>query len=531
MHRRSPAPGIHADPNGHQTLARSLCLNMSGSSKVLASSGYSPSHQHSRIKTRRVLSRVVFLLRRLLALVKYILFSLRLRMINKSALAASFCFGVVTMAILRLRAHSRKTFVHMNVEKSPKVLVGKDKEKVSLTGLVEKECPAVFSKFNPVWWTMYCVAGNFKQIDKVTYDRVYLRTLDGGTLGLDFAPLDWASRDDETPIVVMSHGLTGGSHEAYVRAVATPVIAPVEKGGLGYRAVVVNFRGCAGVPITSGMLYSAGHTDDLRLALIYIQNRFPKAPLMGIGFSLGANIMSRYVAEEGTASRLRSGCAVGCPWNLSANNQGLKSSWIGNNLYSKAMGKNLQKLAKRHYKSLLRHANPVVIEACEKVVALKDPTIEEFDDILTVVAGGPAPRWPYATAEDYYQDNSASKLLGQIRVPFLGLNAADDPIVRDLSIVNCENPWTIMAMTPGGGHLGWFEAPLASNPKQPSRWFTKPILEWFKRDNVAGKIVEDEEGWLRDAERPGIAVRELEDHAGLVSEDKEDPKLRVTQGL
>jgi predicted alpha/beta-fold hydrolase len=79
------------------------------------------------------------------------------------------------------------------------------------------------------------------------------------------------------------------------------------------------------------------------------------------------------------------------------------------------MGKNLQKLAKRHYKSLLRHANPVVIEACEKVVALKDPTIEEFDDILTVVAGGPAPRWPYATAEDYYQDNSASKLLGQIR--------------------------------------------------------------------------------------------------------------------
>jgi hypothetical protein len=64
--------------------------------------------------------------------------------------------------------------------------------------------------------------------------------------------------------------------------------------------------------LSSGMLYSAGHTDDLRLALIYIQNRFPKAPLMGIGFSLGANIMSRYVAEEGTASRLRSGCAVGC---------------------------------------------------------------------------------------------------------------------------------------------------------------------------------------------------------------------------
>jgi predicted alpha/beta-fold hydrolase len=79
--------------------------------------------------------------------------------------------------------------------------------------------------------------------------------------GLDFVPHDSFQNDSGTPIIVVQHGLTGGtrnveysvlfiqsvmlgSHEPYVRAVLAPACAPVEKGGLRYRAVVVNFRGC-----------------------------------------------------------------------------------------------------------------------------------------------------------------------------------------------------------------------------------------------------------------------------------------------
>jgi predicted alpha/beta-fold hydrolase len=68
----------------------------------------------------------------------------------------------------------------------------------------------------------------------------------------------------------------------------------------------------AGVPITSSQLYSAGHTDDIRQALIYIAHRYPKAPLLGVGFSLGANVLTRYVAEEGENSRVLAACALGC---------------------------------------------------------------------------------------------------------------------------------------------------------------------------------------------------------------------------
>lgn len=121
-----------------------------------------------------------------------------------------------------------------------------------------------------------------------------------------------------------------GSHESYVRAVLAPAVTPKSEGGLGFRGVVVNFRGCkstpvtspathcqsvctgAGVPITSPQLYSAGHTEDYRAAILYVRMKYPMAPLLGIGFSLGANVITRYVAEEGDKCRLVSAVALGC---------------------------------------------------------------------------------------------------------------------------------------------------------------------------------------------------------------------------
>lgn len=61
--------------------------------------------------------------------------------------------------------------------------------------------------------------------------------------------LDWAQPEGEdlpptTPVIVVLHGLTGGSYEPYVRSVLSVACRSVSEGGLGYRAVVMNFRGC-----------------------------------------------------------------------------------------------------------------------------------------------------------------------------------------------------------------------------------------------------------------------------------------------
>lgn len=67
----------------------------------------------------------------------------------------------------------------------------------------------------------------------------YLRVPDGGTLGLDFTE-HYEDFPPDTPFIVICHGLTGGSHESYVRNVLTEVVKPRHQGGLGGRAVVVN---------------------------------------------------------------------------------------------------------------------------------------------------------------------------------------------------------------------------------------------------------------------------------------------------
>lgn len=72
----------------------------------------------------------------------------------------------------------------------------------------------------------------------------------------------------------------------------------------------------AGVPITSPLLYSAGHTDDTRQALLYIAHQFPDAKLLGLGFSLGSNVLTRYLGEEGHQTRVHAACVLACVGSL-----------------------------------------------------------------------------------------------------------------------------------------------------------------------------------------------------------------------
>jgi len=68
----------------------------------------------------------------------------------------------------------------------------------------------------------------------------------------------------------------------------------------------------AGVEVTSPQFYSAGHTGDLRTALFYLALKYPKARMLGLGFSLGASVVTRYLGEEGANSKLASGCVLAC---------------------------------------------------------------------------------------------------------------------------------------------------------------------------------------------------------------------------
>ncbi|KAF9227946.1 AB-hydrolase YheT [Gyrodon lividus] len=374
--------------------------------------------------------------------------------------------------------------------------------------------------------TLYCVIGDFSQRDKVVYKRTFLRLKDGGTLGLDFTPVDDGDMPPETPIVVVMHGLTGGSHESYVRAILAPACRPVSQGGLGYRAVVVNFRGCAGVPITSPQLYSAGHTDDLRQAMFYISNRFPGAPRLGLSFSLGANVMTRYIAEEGDRCHLKSACVLACPWNLTANTQKLSSTYIGRHVYSRGMGQNLVNVLKKHVASLSRDPEHDVAKAAVLTSSFSRPTIEMFDQAFTRIGGGSSPPWPFASASDYYEYASSHKVLGDVRIPFLSISAADDPVVQEVPMDAKGNEWVVMVLTPNGGHLGWFESDDAWG--QVKRWVSKPALEWLRataedivRDEPDHEVLQEIDGFLTEVGVERLGCRTVDKELIIVGTEGE----------
>ncbi|KAK7472911.1 hypothetical protein VKT23_001017 [Stygiomarasmius scandens] len=359
----------------------------------------------------------------------------------------------------------------------------------SLRHLVTTRCPSLFAPFEPSWWltnghvqTMFSVFTDLSQVDPLYYRRQLLELIDGGTLGLDFAPIDDSSLHNDTPILVVLHGLTGGSYEPYLKAIVARATESPERGGLGYRAIVVHFRGCGGVPMTTPRFYSAGGTDDIRQAVIYIANKYPHAPLLGLGFSLGANIMTRYVAEEGEKSRLSAVCALACPWDLDANDKLMTSSWTGQSIYGPALGGNLVALIKHHHKTMvLDDPDHPVAKAVPTLLDVKNITLHKYDDVFARFVAGPPPIFPLSSVEAYYRAMSSHTSVKDIRVPYLAVNSADDPVVRHVPLDGGGNPWVVMVLTAYGGHLGWFK-----DGGGKDRWTTKPVLEWLK---LAGDVM------------------------------------------
>jgi len=179
------------------------------------------------------------------------------------------------------------------------------------------------------------------------------------------------------------------------------------------------------------------------------------------------------------------------------------------------MGGNLLHLVRRHGKSFTVDPEHRVAKAASLTLSLKRPTLETFDDTFTRVAGGSAPIFPFATVDDYYRWGSSHYVVKDIRVPFLAINAADDPVVRHVPMDGGGNGLVIMELTAGGGHLGWFHA----SPEFGGRWTTQPVLEWFKL--VGEELVHDTtttnlplyvdgDGYLKEKGQPLLGCKEVD---------------------
>ncbi|KAK7312134.1 hypothetical protein VNO77_35762 [Canavalia gladiata] len=313
-------------------------------------------------------------------------------------------------------------------------------------------------------------AAFFRSVPDVKLRRQCLRTQDGGSVALD-----WVSGDDrllppDSPLLILLPGLTGGSEDAYVRHML------VRARSKGWRVVVFNSRGCGDSPVTTPQFYSASFLGDMREVVSHVTARYPNANVYAVGWSLGANILVRYLGQESHNCPLSGAVSLCNPFNLVVADEDFRKGF--NKIYDKALSNALCKIFKKH--ALLFED----IDGEYNIpLAANAKSVREFDDGLTRVSFG------FKSVDEYYSNSSSSDSIKHVKTPLLCIQAANDPIAPYRGIPRediKENPNCLLIVTPKGGHLGWVagdEAPLGAPWTDP---LVIEFIQYLEREAVKG---------------------------------------------
>jgi uncharacterized protein len=279
-------------------------------------------------------------------------------------------------------------------------------------------------------------------------ERVYFEAENGDRLN----GVLHGAHDDQHTLVVLVHGLTGCEDSAYVRASARRLLEA------GYAVLRLNLRGAQPSRQDCRQMYHSGRSEDLALVFAQLAERGYGADRMfGLGYSLGGNILAKYLAETGSDACVSRAVSVSAPLDLSTVSRRLEAP--RNRLYHRWL---LDRM-KLDWGGGPLDLNPAQLAALER-----STSIREFDDGVVAPSNG------YVDAEDYYAHCAAGPRLGEIAVPTLLVHASDDPwipvgVYRRYQATTPPN--VSIALTSGGGHVGFHG--------RNGRWHDEAALGFF----------------------------------------------------
>ena len=267
----------------------------------------------------------------------------------------------------------------------------------------------------------------------------------------DFLDLAWTPAC-QGPLVLVLHGLEGSHKSRYTRA----ILSALEHAG--FRGVLVQFRGCGGVPNRLDRSYHSGDTGDVAYIAELLETRTGKPPFAAIGYSLGGNVLLKWLAELAAAARLKTAVAVSVPFDLAACADRLDQGF--SRFYQWRLVRSMQQ------KFLLKFSTrpaPLAIADVRKF-----DTFWSFDDAVT------APLHGFCDVHEYYRLSSSRQYLPRITVPTLILHARDDPFVPAHAIPRPEElaPATTLELISHGGHVGF----LSHTPAKASGYWLEPRI-------------------------------------------------------
>ncbi len=319
---------------------------------------------------------------------------------------------------------------------------------------------------NAHWQTVWARLARSRRL--LQFEREVLTTPDDDDLVLDHVPGPVGA-----PRVVLLHGLEGSAHSLHTQGLAALVAA------LGWRATVLNFRSCARDPADikrrlsnrRPRLYHSGETGDFDFVLRTLASREPQTELHAIGFSLGGNVLLKWLGENPTSPLIRSAATLSVPYDLAA------------------ASRFLERRAGRFYAwHFLRRLKPKALDLVARFPRetahidvgrlSRAKTFAEFDACVT------APLHGFSGPEDYYRRSSAIAYLPAVRVPTLCISADDDPFFPVDALAAARQQaaaQVVFLVTSWGGHTGFVAGPW---PWRPLYWAEERAVRWLSDHHV-----------------------------------------------
>ncbi|MEQ8356794.1 MAG: alpha/beta fold hydrolase [Kiloniellaceae bacterium] len=238
------------------------------------------------------------------------------------------------------------------------------------------------------------------------------------------------------PLVVLLHGLTGCEDSIYIRASAAFWLAR------GFTVLRLNLRGTGPSRPLCKDQYHAGRSGDLRDALLGLEPvaGFGKG-LFFIGYSLGANMLLRFMAEEAAQFPVTAAVSVSAPIDLKAAQ--LRIMQPRNWAYHRYL------ITRMREEAL---ASPHELSPAERAAIASADSVFAYDEQVI------APRNGFAGADDYYRQCSGLRFLPAIKQPTLLVYAKDDPWIPSAAYEGFDwagHPAVTPLFAGSGGHVGF----------------------------------------------------------------------------
>lgn len=252
--------------------------------------------------------------------------------------------------------------------------------------------------------------GRLKQLN---YSREVLSCPDGGVISLDWFEGANNTEDQESPnptepVALMFPGLVGDSQSDYLRNLVPSL------RDIGYRVVSFNNRGRGGMELRTPRLYSAANIEDYELAIQHIRRKNPGSRIVAAGFSMGAMLLTRYLATLKENSDIDAAILVSANYDLVNGTKSMETGWF-NKFIARIMTKSLASIILNDKNMLMRAEKPVQWDKIESATSFR-----ELDEYFT------CPMWGYPNPEAYFEDCTNNRRMKDIKIPTLCLNAADD---------------------------------------------------------------------------------------------------------